>query len=106
MRAAPKTVQEISAVKPKLLSTLGAEGPSTPYPLGIEGVFVDVEAVLENSIVAVVVASVTVSVATPVDAEGTAGPYPENRGKIVGKNMKAVAPTATMKLRISVSLST
>lgn len=104
MRAAPKTVQEIKAVKPKLLIVLGVEGPSTPYPPGIEGVFADREAVLENSVVADVLASVSVVVAKVVWAAGIAGPVPEKNAN--GTNRKVmVVTTPTAKLRYSTSLS-
>lgn len=67
MRAAPKTVQEISAVMPKSLSGFGVGGPGTRYPPGFEGVLV-------NS----VVTAVAVVLANIVWATGTGadGPYP------------------------------
>lgn len=105
MRAAPKTVQETSAVTPILFSGLGVGGPATPYPSGIEGGFVTREVVLVNSTVAVVLAIVTVVLAKVVWAAGTAGPAPGKYGK--GRNRKVmVVTTPTAKLRYSVNLST
>jgi hypothetical protein len=98
MRAAPKTVQEITAVKPKLMSGLGVEGNGKACLPEV--------AVLENEgIWAVVVASVAVAFSKVVWAAGAAGPDPEKSGIERSRNA-AVVPKATMKVTISVILST